>query len=78
MKTIDFDCNGNQEPIDVVVTLSSFDYEGKWADPEDGDQMVSIVHFTPEGLLVDFFQDGELVRTVGRTWEEWFDSAQQA
>jgi len=75
MATIDFDCNGTQEPIDVIVTLTAFDYEGKWADPEDGDQMVSIVKFTNEGLLMDFYQDGELVKTMARTWSEWFESA---
>ena len=75
MPTTDFDCNGTPEPLNVVVTLSPLDYVGKWADPEDGDQLVSIVTFTTEGLLLDFYQDGELVRTMARTWEEWFESA---
>lgn len=70
--TIDFDCNGTNPPLDVVATLNS------WVDLEDGDQMVSIIHITSEGLIVDFYQDGELVRTIGRTWEEWFHSAEQS
>jgi hypothetical protein len=39
---------------------------------------VSIIHITSEGFIVDFYQDGELTRTIGRTWEEWFHSAQQS
>lgn len=64
-KNIDFDCSVS-EPMDIIVTLTDNKY-----DPE---QEVCIVHITNEGLLLDFYTDGELVRTTGRTWQEWFDS----
>jgi hypothetical protein len=51
--------------MDIVVTLN---------DQHDPEQNVCIVHITNEGLLLDFYTDGELMRTAGRTWQEWFDS----
>lgn len=74
-RTIDFDCNGTDEPVDVVVTLNP-ETGGNQYDPMC-DQLVSIVHITNEGLLIDFYQEGELVRTMGRTWEEWLESCPQ-
>lgn len=65
MKPIDFDC-GVSEPVDVVVTLPDI--------PGDPEQNVCVVHITGEGVILDFYTDGELVRTLGRTWQEWFDS----
>ena len=73
MTTVDFDCNGTDEPVDVVVTLNPWTDAGNQYD-DLCDQLVSIVHITNEGLIIDFYQEGELVRTMGRTWEEWHDS----
>lgn len=64
MKHHHFDC-ATSEPTDIVVTLGN---------QHDNEQNVCIVHITNEGLLLDFYTDGELMRTAGRTWQEWFDS----
>jgi hypothetical protein len=67
MNRFDFDC-GISEPLDVIATLSD--------NSHDPQQEVCIVHITGEGLMMDFYTDGELTRTVARTWQEWYDEAQ--
>jgi hypothetical protein len=64
MKPIEFDC-GVGEPFDIIVTPAEDRY-----DPE---QNVIIVHITNEGLIIDFFTDGEQVGTTGQTWQEWWE-----
>ena len=63
---MDFDCATDVRK-EVVVQMPS--------DPDDLQQPICIVVFTDEGIILDFFEDGELVRTIGRTYTEWFDIA---
>lgn len=58
---------GVSNPIEVVITPPH--------DPYDPQQSVIILHVTDEGILMDFYEDGELTRTLGRTYQEWFDTA---
>lgn len=53
-------------PIEVVITPPH--------DLHDPQQRVIILHVTDEGVMMDFYEDGELMGTVGRTYDEWFDS----
>lgn len=63
---MDFDCTTDSRK-EVVVQMPS--------DPDDLRQSVCVVVFTNEGIILDFFEDGELIRTIGRTYTEWFDIA---
>ena len=66
---MDFDCATDSRK-EVIVQLSTVKH-----DPQ---QSVCIVVFTEEGVIFDFYTDGELVRTNGRTYKEWFDASLQA
>jgi len=66
---MDFDCVTDSRKA-VVVQLPT--------DPYDLQQNVCVVVFTNEGVIFDFYEDGELVRTNGRTYQEWFDVSLQA
>lgn len=59
---------GVDNPIDIVITPIH--------DPHDPQQSVIILHITEEGILMDFYEDGELTHTLGRTYQEWHDLAQ--
>jgi hypothetical protein len=63
---MDFNCATDVRK-EVIVQMPS--------DPDDLRQSVCVVVFTDEGIILDFFEDGELVRTIGRTYTEWFDIA---
>lgn len=63
---IDFDC-ATSAPLDIVATMNGASFV-------ECDQLVSVVHITGEGVIIDFYEEGELVRTIGRTWEEWYES----
>ena len=63
---MDFDCATDVRK-EVIVQMPS--------DPDDLQQHTCIVVFTNEGIILDFYEDGELVRTSGRTYQEWFDVA---
>lgn len=39
------------------------------------DQHTLIVKATSEGIIMDFYQDGEPAGTIARTYSEWFDSS---
>lgn len=43
--------------------------------PMDLSQAVTLLRFTSEGIIMDFYQDGELTGTIAKTYEEWFDLA---
>ena len=43
--------------------------------PMDLSQAVTMLRFTLEGIIMDFYQDGELTGTIAKTYEEWFDLA---
>ena len=61
---MDFDCNIDARK-EIVITLPRDAY-----DPE---QNVLILVVTNEGVVFDFYTDGELVTTVARTYQEWYD-----
>jgi hypothetical protein len=63
---MDFDCATDSRK-EVVVQLPT--------DEDDLQQNVCVVVFTNEGVIFDFYEDGELVRTNGRTYQEWFGDA---
>jgi hypothetical protein len=53
--------------VEVVVSIPN-------EDPETQDDLMLSFQFTGEGLIVDaVVSDGDVVDTVGRTYEEWFD-----
>jgi hypothetical protein len=66
---MDFDCAKDSRK-EVIVQLPT-DPDAKYEQP------VCCVVFTEEGIVLDFFEDGELVRSLGRTYQEWFDVANE-
>lgn len=69
MTHINLDLWSTDEEVEVVVTHDH---------PVELDQSVTIVKVTSEGVVLDFYQNGELTGTISRTFEEWFESAQRA
>ena len=65
--THDLDFTQNAEPLTVVVTPTRDSY-----DPVE---MVFIVHLSDEGIIIDFYQDGQPMRTSAQTWQEWVERA---
>lgn len=63
---MDFDANVDDRK-EVIIQLP--------ADKHDPQQNVCVVVFTNEGVIFDFYEDGELSRTLGRTYQEWFDQS---
>ena len=63
---MDFDCATDSRK-EVIVQLP--------VEKNDPQQNVCVVVFTDEGVIFDFYEDGELSRTLGRTYEEWSDLA---
>lgn len=61
---MDFDCNIDARK-EIVITLPR--------DADDPEQNVLILVVTNEGVVFDFYTDGELVTTMARTYEEWRD-----
>lgn len=66
---INLDLWSTDEDVEVVVTHDH---------PVDLEQSVTIVKITQEGVIMDFFQDGEMTGTICRTFEEWFELAEQS
>lgn len=69
MTRINLDLWSTDEDVEVVVTHDH---------PVELDQSVTIVKVTSDGVIMEFYQNGELTGTIDRTFEEWFDSAQPA
>lgn len=44
-------------------------------DPMSISQPVTVVKVTSEGVIMDFFLDGELTGTIGMTYDEWYEMA---
>ena len=44
--------------------------------PTDYSQAITQIRLTVEGVIVDFFEDGELNATMSMTYQEWFDLAE--
>jgi hypothetical protein len=58
----------NGEPVDVVVSC-------EYAD--DFRRQEIVVHVTNEGVIFDFIGDGEIVATLGMTFDEWYLMSRQ-
>lgn len=67
-KRIDFDTWQTDEPVEVVITHDH---------PVDLEQATTIVHVTSEGIIINFYSDGEITGSVGMTYDEWFDFSQK-
>ena len=63
---INLDLWSTDDDVEVIVTHDH---------PVELDQSVTIVKVTEEGVVMDFYQNGELTGTIGRTFEEWFELA---
>lgn len=63
---MDFDC-ATESRKEVIIQLPT--------DKDDPQQNVCVVVVTNEGIIMDFYADGEFVRTTARTYQEWFDAS---
>lgn len=61
---MDFDCQIDARK-EIVIQLPR--------DHHDPEQNVLILVITNEGVVFDFYTDGELTTTVARTYQEWCD-----
>lgn len=52
----------------INIRTNNFDTEG------DTVETICIV-ITEEGLIMDFYQDGHIISTIGNTFAEWFERA---
>lgn len=64
---INLDLWSTDDDVEVIVTHDH---------PVELDQSVTVVKVNDEGMIIDFFQDGELTGTLSRTFEEWFALAE--
>ena len=67
--SIDFNCKVDSRQ-EVIIQLPR--------DADDNSQNILILVVTDEGVIFDFYEDGELTSTMARTYEEWNDEAQSA
>ena len=67
--SIDFNCKVDSRQ-EVIIQLPP--------DADDNSQNILILVVTEEGVIFDFYEDGELTSTMARTYEEWNDEAQSA
>lgn len=65
---IEHDLWQTDEDVEVVVTHDH---------PVELSQATTIIKVSSEGIIVDFYQDGDLSGTIGMTYEEWFDMSQR-
>lgn len=65
-RRIDLDLWQTDEDVEVIVTHDH---------PVELSQATTIVKINAEGIIIDFYSDGEITGTIGMTYEEWFDHA---
>lgn len=65
---VDYDLWQETEDLEVVITHDH---------PVEVDQSVTIIKATPEGITLEFYQDGEITGSIGMMYEEWFRFATQ-
>lgn len=63
---IDFNCKVDSRQ-EVIIQLPP--------DADDNSQNILILVVTDEGVIFDFYEDGELTSTMARTYVEWNDEA---
>lgn len=47
---------------------------GDFVDDGNTSETITVI-ITDEGLIMDFYQDGDLIATIGNTFAEWFERA---
>lgn len=57
------------ENIEVIVDITGE------APIDFVDQHTLVLKLTSEGVIMDFYQDGELAGTIARTYSEWVDAS---
>ena len=67
--SIDFNCKVDARQ-EIVIQLPP--------DADDISQNILILVVTDEGVIFDFYEDGELTSTMARTYEEWHEESQSA
>lgn len=68
MTTVHYDCWQPDEDIEVIVTHDH---------PVELEQATTIIKVTDEGIIIDFYSNGEITGTIGMTYDEWFDMSQR-
>lgn len=68
MTTVHYDCWQPNEDIEVIVTHDH---------PVELEQATTIIKVTDEGIIIDFYSNGEITGTIGMTYDEWFDMSQR-
>lgn len=68
MTTLHYDCWQPNEDIEVIVTHDH---------PVELEQATTIIKVTDEGIIIDFYSNGEITGTIGMTYDEWFDMSQR-
>ena len=59
---------GQDDDIEVVIISDT---------PLEEIQKATILKVTSEGVILDFYIDGDLVGTIGMTYDEWFEMSQR-
>ena len=67
-KRIEHDLWQEGDDLEIVVTHDH---------PVDLTQATTIIKVTEEGIIIDFYSDGDLTGTIGMTYDEWFDMSQR-
>ena len=65
--SIDFNCKVDARQ-EIVIQLPP--------DADEISQNILILVVTDEGVIFDFYKDGELTSTTARTYEEWHEESQ--
>lgn len=68
MTTLHYDCWQPNEDVEVIVTHDH---------PVELEQATTIIKVTDEGIIIDFYSNGEITGTIGMTYDEWFDMSQR-
>lgn len=68
MTTVHYDCWQPNEDVEVIVTHDH---------PVELEQATTIIKVTDEGIIIDFYSNGEITGTIGMTYDEWFDMSQR-
>lgn len=65
---IEHDLWQEEEDLEVIITHDH---------PVELDQSATVIRATEEGIIIDFYSNGDLTGTIGMTYEEWFDFSQR-
>lgn len=68
MKQVSHDLWQEPEDLEVIITHDH---------PVDLEQATTIVNVTADGIIINFYTDGEMTGSVGMTYDAWFDFSQE-